>query len=126
MGQAHCRRGRASCFCCAWHAACKYSQAQQRCKVPSVLLALAEHPSTCLTSALHPCRCILPQRDVDQYGRIVAVCSLAQPDGSSLDLNDWMVRQGNAVAYTRFTDEYVAAQEEARAARRGLWQGEFL
>jgi endonuclease YncB( thermonuclease family) len=66
------------------------------------------------------------QRDRDQYGRVVAVCSLPQPDGSSLDLNDWMVRQGNAVAYTRFTDDYVAAEEEARAARRGLWQGEFL
>lgn len=66
------------------------------------------------------------QRDRDQYGRIVAVCSLPQPDGSSLDLNDWMVRQGNAVAYTRFSDEYAAAEEEARAARHGLWQGEFL
>jgi len=69
---------------------------------------------------------ILPQRDRDQYGRIVAVCSLPQPDGSSLDLNEWMVLQGNAVAYTRFADDYVAAEAEARAARRGLWQGEFL
>jgi endonuclease YncB( thermonuclease family) len=42
-----------------------------------------------------------PQEDQDQYGRVVAVCYLPLPDGSSLDLNGWLVQQGLAVAYRR-------------------------
>lgn len=41
------------------------------------------------------------QKDVDRYGRIVAICRLSLPGGSTLSLNDWLVRQGLAVAYRR-------------------------
>src|SRR5438874_5398102 len=37
-------------------------------------------------------------RDVDQYGRIVAVCS-----AGGEDLNAWMVRQGWALAYRHYS-----------------------
>jgi endonuclease YncB( thermonuclease family) len=56
----------------------------------------------------------------DRYNRAVAVCSL--PDGS--DLNAWLVRQGWALAYGR-GGSYRAEQQEAQAARRGLWSGTF-
>jgi endonuclease YncB( thermonuclease family) len=36
-----------------------------------------------------------------------------------------MVRQGWAVAFVRYAKDYVALEEEARAARRGLWRGDF-
>ncbi len=58
--------------------------------------------------------------DRDQYGRTVATCYLGKTD-----LNEWMVRQGQAVAYTRYSTKYVAAESEARAAKRGIWAGEF-
>jgi endonuclease YncB( thermonuclease family) len=41
----------------------------------------------------------------------------------TLDLNAEMVRTGHAVAF--HTGEYTAQESEARAARRGLWAGEF-
>jgi endonuclease YncB( thermonuclease family) len=41
----------------------------------------------------------------------------------TLDLNAEMVRTGYAVAF--HTAEYAAQENEARAARRGLWAGEF-
>jgi hypothetical protein len=36
-----------------------------------------------------------------------------------------MVVAGLAVAYRRFSQAYVDAEAEARAAKRGVWQGEF-
>lgn len=59
-------------------------------------------------------------RDVDQYDRPVAVCEV---DG--VDLGESQVRAGWAVAYRKFTRDYVDEEDLARAARRGVWQGEF-
>lgn len=59
-------------------------------------------------------------RDRDRYGRIVAVC-FKGPE----DLNRWMVDQGWAVAYRHYSMDYADAEEQARAAGRGLWSGSF-
>jgi endonuclease YncB( thermonuclease family) len=59
--------------------------------------------------------------DRDQYGRIVARCY-----AGTEDLNLWMVASGWAVAYREFSRDYVPDEEAARAARRGMWQGEFM
>lgn len=60
------------------------------------------------------------KKDTDSYGRIVAVCRL-----EGADINGWMVANGWAVAYTRYAEDYAAAEAEARAAKRGLWSGRF-
>ncbi len=60
------------------------------------------------------------RRDVDTYGRIVAVCR-----SGSADLGAEMVRSGFATAYRRYSNDYVDEENEARAARRGIWAGEF-
>jgi len=56
----------------------------------------------------------------DRYGRLIAVCTVG---GESL--NAWMVRQGWAVAYTRYSLRYLPDELVARAARRGIWAGGF-
>lgn len=61
------------------------------------------------------------QRDVDRYHRTVAQCRVADDD-----INAWLVASGWAVAFTRYSRDYVQQQEEARAARRGIWSGEFV
>ena len=60
-------------------------------------------------------------RDIDRYGRIVAVC---HADGT--DLNGWMVSQGHARAWTRYSLDYVREENAAKYLRRGLWAGEFI
>ena len=60
------------------------------------------------------------RRDVDTYGRIVAVCR-----SGSADLAAEMARSGFATAYRRYSNDYVDEENEARAARRGIWAGEF-
>ena len=57
----------------------------------------------------------------DRYRRIVARCSVA---GS--DLGGWMVRQGWALDYPRYSGKtYEVVQVEAKNGRKGLWAGEF-
>jgi len=60
------------------------------------------------------------QRDTDRYRRVVAVCS-----EGGVDLNEWMVSQGQAIAYRQYSLTYVPAEEKAKAARLGIWAGEF-
>lgn len=59
-------------------------------------------------------------RDTDRYGRTVGVCKVG-----AVDLNEWLVREGWAVAYRQYSMEYVAAEQEAKAAKRGIWVGAF-
>ncbi len=58
--------------------------------------------------------------DVDRYGRSVARCTAGGQDVSA-----WLVRNGWAVAYRRFSEAYVGDEAEARAARRGIWSSRF-
>lgn len=52
----------------------------------------------------------------DRYGRLLARCRVG-----TTDLAETIVRDGLAIA----TDRYKPAENEARSARRGLWQGPF-
>ena len=61
------------------------------------------------------------ERDRDRYGRIVAVCY-----AGGEDLNAWMVLQGLAVAYRRYSLGYVDQEADARLARRGIWATRFV
>src|SRR6266404_3965095 len=60
------------------------------------------------------------RRDVDQYGRVVAVCS-----AGGEDLNAWMVRQGWALAYRHYSTAYVGDEDAAHLAGAGIWRGTF-
>ena len=64
------------------------------------------------------------ERDRDRYGRIVAVCNLAGRDGPNV--NSWMVLEGWALAYRRYSQDYVLHENAAREARRGIWKGKFI
>jgi endonuclease YncB( thermonuclease family) len=57
----------------------------------------------------------------DRYGRTLATCSA----GHVADLGEALVRDGYAVDYRRFTDQYLTVEQEARDAGRGIWRGTF-
>ena len=57
----------------------------------------------------------------DRYRRLLGICYL-----NKIDLNDWMVRNGYALVYTRYSHRYASAEQEARDEFRGLWAGEFI
>ena len=67
-----------------------------------------------------PVSCI--PRTLDRYRRTVGSCAV---DGA--DLANWLVRQGLALDWPRYSNgRYAAAQEEARQGERGVWSGSFV
>jgi endonuclease YncB( thermonuclease family) len=60
------------------------------------------------------------QRDVDRWRRIIAICRV---DGR--DVGEWLVNSGLALAFRRYSRDYVDAEATARRARAGLWRGAF-
>jgi endonuclease YncB( thermonuclease family) len=65
-----------------------------------------------------PVSCV--RRDTDRYGRMVALCTVAD-----IDISRWMVQQGQAIAFRRYSLDYVEDEDAARAAKVGIWAGEF-
>jgi len=60
-------------------------------------------------------------RGRDRYGRTLAVC---YADGR--DINAWMVRQGHAWAFVRYSRSYVSEEAAAKADGLGIWQGQAM
>jgi len=54
----------------------------------------------------------------DRYGRSVARCSV-----SGRDVGAKMVRAGAAMAYVKYSSDYIGLEKEAKAEARGLWSG---
>lgn len=57
----------------------------------------------------------------DSYGRILAHCW-----AGGQDIAEYQVITGNAIAYRRYSMEYVQHEAEARNAKRGLWANPFF
>ncbi len=60
-------------------------------------------------------------RGHDRYGRMLGICSA----GNVPDIGEALVQDGYAVDYSRYSNLYSAAARGARAAGRGIWQGNF-
>ena len=60
-------------------------------------------------------------REKDRYGRVLAVCFQGAED-----VNAWMVSEGWALAYRRYSETYAPLEEEARKKGRGIHRGAFV
>lgn len=56
----------------------------------------------------------------DRYKRALAICFL-----SDEDLNAWMVQNGWAVAYRKYSTDYVEQEDQARQSEMNIWAGSF-
>ena len=61
------------------------------------------------------------QDKLDRYKRYIGVCFL-----EDVDLNKWMVRNGYAVAYIRYSKDYIEDENYAKKNKIGLWSGNFI
>ena len=61
------------------------------------------------------------QEKRDRYKRYIGVCFLGY-----IDLNKWMVRNGYAVAYRRYSNDYIEDENYAKKNKIGLWSGNFI
>ncbi len=60
-------------------------------------------------------------RRLDRYKRLLGTCYL--DDGTNL--NEWIVANGHALAYRRYSRRYVEAENRASREKRGMWAGNF-
>jgi endonuclease YncB( thermonuclease family) len=60
-------------------------------------------------------------KQTDRRGRQIARCEV---DGE--DIQKWMVKNGWALAYVRFSHDYDADEKAARDAKAGMWHGAFI
>jgi len=56
----------------------------------------------------------------DRYKRNLAICYRGK-----LNINSWLVRNGHAVAYERYSKKYIIQEAEARKSKLGIWRGDF-
>ena len=64
-------------------------------------------------------KCIFSSKD--RYKRYLATCYK-----DKVNLNKWMVRNGYAVAYKRYSKDYVRDEEYAKENKLGIWEGSFI
>lgn len=65
-----------------------------------------------------PVRCA--SAGTDRYGRMLGRCRLGGED-----LGAWMVRNGWALAFVRYSSDYVSEERAAERAHAGIWAGSF-
>ncbi len=64
-------------------------------------------------------KCILNGKD--RYKRFLAKCFKGKTN-----INRWMVRRGYAVAYKKYSKQYILDENLAKEEKLGLWEGSFL
>jgi endonuclease YncB( thermonuclease family) len=57
----------------------------------------------------------------DVYGRHLGSCTVG-----GVDVSRWLVRNGWAIAFRRYSTAYVTDEEFARDQKHGLWSGAFI
>ncbi|ODM73115.1 thermonuclease family protein [Bradyrhizobium elkanii] len=57
----------------------------------------------------------------DRYRRDLGTCYIGEED-----VNGWLVREGWALAFRRYSTVYLPDEERAQASQKGLWQGAFI
>ena len=59
--------------------------------------------------------------DIDRYKRYVAECYV-----DNININQYMVRQGWAIAYRYYSILYIEDEEMAKKHKLGIWQSTFI
>ena len=56
----------------------------------------------------------------DHYNRYLSICYL-----KNRDINSWLVKNGYAIAYKRYSKKYILEEQYAKKNKLGIWQGTF-
>ena len=61
----------------------------------------------------------------DRYGRTIGECFIRR-NGAEISLNQWLVANGYAVAYTQYSKKFADDEARAKAEKRGFWACEYF
>jgi len=84
-------------------------------------------PEPCGRKAAHALANLIDRKTVtcdpkaqDRYGRIVAICYR-----NKLDINAWLVENGHALAYRKYSQRYLPNEKIAARNQSGIWSTRF-
>ena len=65
-------------------------------------------------------RCLIQDKK-DRFRRNIGICYLKKQD-----INSWLVKNGYAIAYRRYSKKYIMDEQYAEDNKLGIWQGTFM
>ena len=61
------------------------------------------------------------KKATDRYGRSISICYV-----NGVNINSLMVKNGWALAYRKYSLDYIDEEKEAKDKKMGMWTGKFL
>jgi len=65
-------------------------------------------------------KCVF-EKNKDRYKRNIGTCYI-----KNQDINKWLVKNGYALAYKRYSKKYVLEEQYAKENKLGIWKGTFI
>jgi len=96
-------------------------ETKQTCKLDSVDWFCGKQSTEELKKIINDQSVECTVSDIDIYNRYVAICLV-----NELNLNQWMVKNGWAIAYRYYSTDYIIEEKYARDNKIGIWKSEFL
>ena len=95
-------------------------ESKQTCQLGGETVACGQRATEELIKLIgaRPVECSETGKDRNQ--RMIAKCQVG-----SIDVGTWLVERGWAVAFRKYSLEYVGAEDRARVAKQGMWAGTF-
>ncbi len=92
---------------------------QQDCRLNNEKHDCGKQAKVALQALIKDQKITCKQKDIDRYGRIIAICKTSQ----GLQINEQMVRNGWAVDYTYYSGGmYRLLEHQAFQGQKGMWQ----
>ena len=96
-------------------------EVHQSCLVGTVVWRCGQQAKAALENWVAGRNVVCAKTGEDMYGRMLASCTVAGEKAQ-----DWMVRNGWAFAFRKYSLKYLPQEQAARRKGVGLWVGRFL
>lgn len=93
----------------------------QNCRHENAFWPCGKEAKSALESAVKWTALECQPKSIDRYDRVVAECF-----AGSQSLNAFIVSDGWALAYQRYTQKFLPQQEQAREHGKGIWTSLFI
>ena len=96
-------------------------ETKQTCILNSKKWACGKQSTKELTKLISNKSVTCKVNDIDVYYRFIAVCFI-----DTIDINQWMVENGWAIAYRYYSSDYIFEEKFARENKLGIWSSLFI
>ena len=95
-------------------------ETNQTCEKKNVAWLCGKESTQALINFINNKKVICNVKGTDQYKRYISVCIV-----NKLDMNEFMVKNGWAIAYRFYSKDYTESEDKAKKDKVGIWQGSF-